>query len=90
MIGFLNSRVKIPVQQDEVKLIKTIGNLTQTIKDILTLKGECGENLHWRIDVECALHYKMKSHTGYGFKLGKGSISSSRTMQKINSRSSNK
>ena len=45
-IGFLNSRVKTPAQQDQMKLIKTIGNLTQTIKDILTLEGECSGNLH--------------------------------------------
>ena len=71
-----------------MKFINTIGNLKQTIKDTLTLKIKCGENLHWQIDVECTLHCKMKSHTGYGFKLGKVSISISRTMQKINSRSS--
>ena len=87
-IRFFSSRVKAPAQQDKMKLIKTLGHLKQTLNDILTLEADDTGNLHWHIDTEFAVHYDMKSHTGSTFTLGKGSISSSSTKQKINSRSS--
>eukprot|EP00957_Ditylum_brightwellii_P178040 13561452-Ditylum_brightwellii.AAC.1 len=44
--------------------------------------------LKWFIDAAFAVHYDLKSHTGSAFTLGKGSISSDSTKQKVNSRSS--
>ena len=44
-IWFLSSRVKAPAQKDEIKLIKTLWNLKQTINDILTLEADDAGNL---------------------------------------------
>ena len=43
--------------------------------------------LLWYVDAAFAVHPDMKSHTGIVFTLGKGSIISGSTKQKVNSRS---
>ena len=54
---------------------------------MLTLEADDNQALYWCIDASFSVHSDMKSHTGSIFTLGKGSISSSSTKQKVNSRS---
>ena len=64
-----------------------MGYLLHSRDDILTLEADDKQNLYWYIDASFAVHPDMKSHTGAIFTLGKGSIVSSSTKQKVNSRS---
>ena len=64
-----------------------MGYLLHSRDDLLTLEADDKQNLYWYIDASFAVHPDMKSHTGAIFTLGKGSIISSSTKQKVNSRS---
>ena len=85
--SFLSSRVNYSTEQDKKKLEKCMGYLLHSRDDILTLEADDKQNLYWYIDASFAVHPDMKSHTGAIFTLGKGSIISSSTKQKVNSRS---
>ena len=54
----------------------------------MTLEADDSQTLTWYIDAAFGVHPDMKSHTGATFSLGKGSIISESTKQKVNSRSS--
>jgi hypothetical protein len=54
----------------------------------LTLEADGNGALHWWIDASFAMHQDMKSHLGLMMSVGKGSIISSSTWQKINTTSS--
>ena len=64
-----------------------MGYLLHTWDNLFTLEANSKQNLYWYIDASFAVHPDMKSHTGAIFTLGKGSIISSSTKQKVNSRS---
>eukprot|EP00957_Ditylum_brightwellii_P063181 4796051-Ditylum_brightwellii.AAC.1 len=64
-----------------------MGFLKGTIQDILRLEANNEMQLKLFIEAAFAVHYDLKSHTGSAFTLGKGSISSNSTKQKVNSRS---
>ena len=85
--SFLSTRVNYSTEQDKKKLEKCMGYLLHSRDDILTLEADDKQNLYWYIDASFAVHPDMKSHTGAIFTLGKGSIVSSSTKQKVNSRS---
>ena len=87
-VAFLTTRVSSPDSDDYKKLGRVIRYLRAFPELPLTL--EC-DNLHmirWWIDASFAVHNDMKSHTGGTMSLGKGSVFSTSTRQKLNTKSS--
>jgi hypothetical protein len=54
----------------------------------LTLEGDDARIVKWWVDSSFAVHPDMKSHTGGTLSLGKGSVYSTSTQQKLNTKSS--
>jgi hypothetical protein len=54
----------------------------------LTLEGDGACIVKWWVDASFAVHTDMKSHTGGTLSLGKGSVYSASTQQKLNTKSS--
>ena len=77
-----------PNQGDWNKPTKALGFLRGTKDDILTFEADDEQQLTLHVDSAFAVHSEMKSQTGATFTLGKGSINSSSTKQKVNARSS--
>jgi hypothetical protein len=87
-IAFLSTRVREPTQQDWSKLVKTMRFLAGTAEDVPRFEVEKMNTLHWYVDASFAVHPDMKSHTGMVMTMGKGSLLSLSTKQKVNARSS--
>jgi hypothetical protein len=87
-IAFLSRRTKEPDEDDWKKLRRLLTYVHSTIDMPLTLRAENIHTIHWWVDGAFAIHNDMKSHTGATMSLGKGSIYSTSTTQKINTRSS--
>ena len=87
-IAFLCTRVKTPTDEDWGKLRKMVKFLEQTQNDCLILRSDKTNVIKWSLDAAFAVHPGMKSHTGAVMTLGKGSIQSASTKQKVNTRSS--
>ena len=86
-VSFLTTRVKEPDEDDWKKLIRMMGNLKATIELALTLRDD-GQGAAWWIDASFAVHPNMRGHTGGNMTLGKGSIISKSSKQKLNNSSS--
>ena len=67
-----------------VKVVKNDEFLKRTRDDVLTLEVNDLQVLLWYVDAAFAVHSDMKSHTDIVFTLGKGSIISGSTKQKVN------
>ena len=87
-IAFLSTRVKGPTQNDWSKLIKMMGFLKTTQKDVLTLDADSTGTIIWYLDASFAVHHDFRSHTGAVMTMGNGCVQSVSTKQKINTRSS--
>jgi hypothetical protein len=87
-ITYLCTRAKEPNENDWFKLSKVIGFLKLTINDQLAIEANDYGNITWYVDASFGVHKDMRSHTGAVMMLGKGSIQSISTKQKVNSRSS--
>ena len=87
-VAFLCRRVKQPDTDDWKKLSRCIKYLRETKDLYLTLEALPGVKLHWWVDASYAVHKDMRSHTGGTLSLGKGSVYSTSTRQKINTKSS--
>ena len=87
-IAFMSTRRTKPNKGDWRKLIKLMGFLEYTKNDVTFLSADDSNCLYWFVDAAFAVHEDFKSHTGAVFSLGKGSIISMSTKQKINTRSS--
>jgi hypothetical protein len=87
-IAFLTTRVKEPDEQDWFKLKRMMSFLNKTQEDVLTLTCDDTQTITWHLDAAFAVHKDAKSHTGATMTLGRGSIISVSTKQKINTRSS--
>ena len=87
-ITYLCTRVKEPNENDWFKLSKVMGFLKTTINDELTIEANDYGNITWYVDAAFGVHKDFKSHTGAVMMLGKGSVQSISTKQKVNSRSS--
>ena len=87
-IAFLSTRVKEPDQDDWKKLTRMMRYLNGTKELKLTLKANSANIIKWWIDAAYAVHNNMRSHTGATMSMGKGSILSKSTKQKLNVRSS--
>ena len=87
-VSFLTTRVQAPDVDDFKKLGRCLRYLCDT-KDLpLTLEASSAASITWWVDASFAVHPDYKSHTGATMTLGKGSIYSTSTKQKLNTRSS--
>eukprot|EP00978_Attheya_sp_CCMP212_P016681 scaffold43944_cov59-Attheya_sp.AAC.7 len=87
-IAFLCTRVKSPDTDDYKKLARVMKYLRATINMPLTIEGTNMCIIKWWVDASYAVHPDMRSHTGATMSLGKGSIYSTSTRQKLNTKSS--
>jgi len=87
-VAFLTTRVSSPDVDDMKKLGRCIRYLRRTAHYPLILEASCIRNIKWWVDASYAVHPDMRSHTGATMTLGKGSVYSMSTRQKMNTRSS--
>ena len=87
-VPFLTTRVSEPDQDDWKKLCKVIQYLHCTILLPLTLSADKTKPPICWIDASYAVHPNCRSHTGGTYTLGKGSIFTISSKQKINTKSS--
>jgi hypothetical protein len=87
-VAFLTTRVKRPDTDDYKKLTRVIKYLRSTPNLALTLEADNTHIIKWWVDASFAVHKDMKSHTGGTLSLGKGSLYSTSTRQKLNTKSS--
>ena len=87
-VSFLATRVQSPTTEDEKKLWRCIAYLKKYPNLRLTLRADDDHLMHWWVDAAFAVHHDMRSHTGGTFSMGKGSIFSTSTRQKLNTKSS--
>ena len=87
-IAFLATRVQVSTEQDWKKLKKVLSFMKRTQDDVLTLEANDVQKIEWWVDASFAVHPDMRSHTGAYMTLGKGSVASISTKQKINTSSS--
>ena len=87
-IAFLCTRVIKPDTDDYKKLRRVMGYLRGTKKLCLTLEADDLQVIKWWVDASFAVHQDMRSHTGGTMSMGKGSIYSASTRQKLNTKSS--
>ena len=87
-VSYLTTRVTCPNQLDWKKLGRVIKYLRGTQELYLTLEAEDIRVVKWWVDGSYAVHGDMRSHTGGTMSLGAGSVYSTSTKQKLNTRSS--
>eukprot|EP00978_Attheya_sp_CCMP212_P010085 scaffold24237_cov33-Attheya_sp.AAC.1 len=87
-VAFLCTRVKSPDEDDYKKLTRVMKYLRATLHIPLTLEADNLRLMKWWVDAAFAVHPDTKSHTGRTFSLGKGSVYSASTKQKLNTKSS--
>jgi hypothetical protein len=87
-VAFLTTRVKRPDVDDYKKLERVIKYLRGTPDLALTLEADNTHVVKWWADASFAVHTDMRSHTGGTMSLGKGSVYSASTRQKLNTKSS--
>jgi hypothetical protein len=87
-VAFLTTRVRKTDKDDMKKLARAIKYLRAEPHLDLTLEADDTKIMKWWIDASFAVHPDMKSHTGGTMSMGKGSIYSTSTRQKLNTTSS--
>ena len=87
-VAFLTTRVMTPDEDDWKKLLRMINYLRGTLELPLTLQASNTNIVKWWVDGSYGIHPDCKSQTGGTQSLGKGSIISSSTKQKLNTRNS--
>lgn len=87
-VAFLTTRVRGPDTDDYKKLSRVIRYLRESKELYLTLEADDMHVMKWWIDASFAVHKDMKSHTGGTMSMGKGSVYSASTRQKLNTKSS--
>jgi hypothetical protein len=87
-VAFLTTRVKSPDGDDYKKLTRVIKYPRGEPTLCLTLEANDLQVIKWWVDASFAVHPDMKSHTGAAMSLGKGSIYSVSTRQKLSTKSS--
>ena len=87
-IAFLSTRTTKSNSGDWNKLLKLMGFLSATQDDVMYLEADNWQRIEWFVDAAFAVHYDFKSHTGAICSLGGGSMISTSTKQKVNTRSS--
>ena len=84
MVAFVTTRVQNPNEDDWKKLGRCLRYLHVTHLFPLILEATQPLLLRWWVDASYAVHHDMRSHKGATFTLGKGSVYSLSTKQKIN------
>jgi hypothetical protein len=87
-VSFLCTRLHHPDEDDYKKLSQVIKYMRGTIDLTLNLQANNDGKIQWWVDASYAVHPEMKGHTGGTLSLGKGSIYSTSSKQKLVSRSS--
>lgn len=87
-VAFLCTRVSAPDVDDWKKLARTIAYLRGSAELPLTLEANDGRIVKWWVDAAFAVTHNMRSQSGGTMTLGRGSVTSSSTRQRINTRSS--
>jgi hypothetical protein len=87
-IAFLTRRTTAPDSDDYKKLTRVMQYLQGSLDLKLTLSADGSGLVQWWVDAAYGVHYDMKSHTGGTLSLGKGSVYSYSSAQKLVSRSS--
>ena len=87
-VSFLCTRVQAPDEDDWKKLGRCLRYLNDTKDLYLTLEAEDLTTIRWWVDASFGVHPNMRSHTGATMSLGKGSVYSLSSKQKVNTRSS--
>ena len=87
-VAFLTTRVKSPDIDDLKKLSRVMRYLRGTVDLTLLLEADDLTVVKWWVDGSYAVHPDMKSHTGGTMSLGKSSLYSASTRQKLNTKSS--
>jgi hypothetical protein len=87
-VAFLTTRVKKADTDDYKKLARVIKYLRAEPHLPLTLEADDTRIMKWWVDASFAVHPDMKSHTGATASLGRGSVYSASTRQKLNTKSS--
>lgn len=87
-VSFLTMRVKSPDRDDHKKLGRVVRYLRKFPKLPLILEADNTRVIKWWIDASFAVHHDMRSHTGGNMSMGRGSVFSYSTRQKINTKSS--
>ena len=87
-VSFLCSRLNKPDQDDYKKLSRVVKYLRGTLDLPLRLSGDGTGTIRWWIDASFGVHVDMKGHTGGTLSLGRGSVYSTSTKQKLVARSS--
>jgi hypothetical protein len=87
-VSFLCGRLRHPDEDDYKKLARVVKYLDGSVDMSLVLSADGSGTLRWWIDASYATHDDMKGHTGGTLSMGKGSVYSTSTKQKLVSRSS--
>ena len=87
-VAFLTTRVTGPDSDDWNKLARLMRYIRSTIDLTLTLSTSNFNAIKWWVNASYTVHPNMRGHTCATMTLGKGSISSISSKQKINARSS--
>ena len=87
-IYFLCTRVKLPNEDDKMKLGRVMKYLNTTKDIILRLKADNLNLVKWWVDASFSVYSEMPSHTCGTMSSGKGVIYSNSSKQKINTKSS--
>jgi len=87
-VSFLCKRTNCPDQDDWRKLTRVMRYLQSTLDLKLRLSADGKGIIEWWVDASFAVHGDMKSHTGATMSLGKGSVYSTSSAQKLTTRSS--
>ena len=87
-VSFMCTRVQAPDVDDWKKLGRCMRYLEDTKDLYLTLEADNLSKIRWWVDASFGVHGDMRSHTGASMMIGKGSVYSMSSKQKINTRSS--
>ena len=87
-ISFLTTRVSKSNDGDWKKLKRLLQYVHGTMDLVLKLSGDGMSIIKWWIDASYGVHDNMRSHTGTTMSLGRGSVYSRSTKQKLNTKSS--
>jgi hypothetical protein len=87
-VSFLCKRVSVPDEDDYKKLTRVMKYLQSTLYLKLKLESDDSGIIRWWVDASYAVHPDMKGHTGGTMSMGKGSIYSIASGQKLVARSS--
>ena len=87
-VSFLCGRLTKPDEDDYKKLARVMKYLDSIMDMPLVLAADVTGKIWWWVNASYAVHADMKSHTNGTLSLGKGSIYSTSSKQKLVTRSS--